>query len=330
MPVAFGIDARFFPDGTRARLMDAKAHALLGDSLEHIRQQASPVVPAVAGLSALTACVRAGEHFGPASFGRYYRLAGALLDDRLDEAGSIAGHLSQATPAAPGLDCVALDDLPDADVGLYHEMMDTDPHTSFAMLPPTADLAAGFRVRYNQAFGRLQAAMPTLADEISGLIRQLCMVAGDDQASCRFDGGSSYMLWGALFLNIASHETDVELIEVLAHESAHCLLFGHSLDEPLVLNDDAELFASPLRSDPRPMDGIYHATFVSARMHWAMSQLLEGASLSAVEREHAERERHRDAENFWAGHDVVGRDGILSATGHAVMDEARRYMVACS
>ena len=34
------------------------------------------------------------------------------------------------------------------------------------------------------------------------------------------------------------------------------------IDELFVLNPDWERFPSPLREDPRPMDGIYHATFV--------------------------------------------------------------------
>jgi HEXXH motif-containing protein len=45
--------------------------------------------------------------------------------------------------------------------------------------------------------------------------------------------------------------------EVLTHEAGHSLLFGLTVDEPLVLNLDDVLYPSPLREDPRPMDDIY-------------------------------------------------------------------------
>jgi hypothetical protein len=50
------------------------------------------------------------------------------------------------------------------------------------------------------------------------------------------------------------------MVQMLAHESSHNLLFGFSADESLVENSPEELFPSPLRMDPRPMDGICHAT----------------------------------------------------------------------
>ena len=71
----------------------------------------------------------------------------------------------------------------------------------------------------------------------------------------------------------------LSLLETLAHEAAHSLLFGIQISGPLVLNPDDARFASPLRVDLRPMDGVYHATFVSARMHFAMQELLASGLL---------------------------------------------------
>ena len=63
-----------------------------------------------------------------------------------------------------------------------------------------------------------------------------------------FDGGSSYQLWGALFLNVgAAARTRVDLIDALAHESAHSRLFSLCTEEALVRNPDDETHASPLR-----------------------------------------------------------------------------------
>src|SRR5690606_11375550 len=120
--------------------------------------------------------------------------------------------------------------------------------------------------RFASSHRLLSVAIPELAAEFDALVSQVIMVEGNPVAKYQFDGGSSYMLWGGLFLNATSHQNDVALIEVMAHESAHILLFGYASDEALVNNDDDTLYHSPLRVDPRPMDGIFHATYVSARM----------------------------------------------------------------
>ena len=73
----------------------------------------------------------------------------------------------------------------------------------------------------------------------------------------------------------AGRTTVLDTAQALAHESGHNLLFGFCASESLVENADEELFASPLRADPRPMDGVFHATYVVARMHQTLTRLLE-------------------------------------------------------
>ena len=65
-----------------------------------------------------------------------------------------------------------------------------------------------------------------------------------------------------------------QYIPRLIHEYSHNLLFGIARNEPLVFNDPEERDESPLRQDLRPMDGIYHALFVSAREALAMRAIL--------------------------------------------------------
>ncbi|MCA1480748.1 ATP-binding cassette domain-containing protein, partial [Bradyrhizobium sp. NBAIM08] len=53
------------------------------------------------------------------------------------------------------------------------------------------------------------------------------------------------------------------------------------------------------------MDGIFHASFVSARMHWAMSRLANSETLTPEQRERARAAAESDRRNFAAGHGVV-------------------------
>jgi HEXXH motif-containing protein len=191
---------------------------------------------------------------------------------------------------------------------------------------PSNKLAHQFSRRIVSGFKLIQLAMPELAEEFKVLVNDIVMVVGDAKSDYQFDGGSSYFLWGTLFLNARSHQTDIAMVEVLAHESAHMLLYACSIDEPLVLNPDEDLFPSPLRVDLRPMDGIYHATFVSARMYWAMQSLIESRILSSGDLIAAKKARDEDLKNFWAGYKVVSEHAELSASGKIIMRKAVDYM----
>jgi hypothetical protein len=74
------------------------------------------------------------------------------------------------------------------------------------------------------------------------------------------------------------------------------------------------------------MDGIYHATFVSARMYWAMQSLIESRILSSGDLIAAKKARDEDLKNFWAGYKVVSEHAELSASGKIIMRKAVDYM----
>ena len=204
--------------------------------------------------------------------------------------------------------------------------IDSEPHLNFLMGAPSHTLANQFSHRIVSGFKLMQLAVPELAEEFKALVNDIVMVVGDAKSDYQFDGGSSYFLWGTLFLNATSHQTDIAMVEVLAHESAHMLLYACAIDEPLVLNPDEDLFPSPLRVDLRPMDGIYHATFVSARMHWAMQSLVDSDMLSPDDLIAAKKARDEDLKNFWAGYEIVSKDAKLTVTGEKIMQTAFDYM----
>ena len=209
---------------------------------------------------------------------------------------------------------------------IYLRAMNTDSHLHFFMGAPSHTLAHQFSHRIVSGFKLMQLAVPELAKEFKALVNDVVIVVGDANSGYQFDGGSSYFLWGTLFLNATSHQTDIAMVEVLAHESAHMLLYACAIDEPLVLNPDEDLFPSPLRDDLRPMDGIYHATFVSARMHFAMQSLVASGILSSEDLFAAKQARDEDLKNFWDGFKVVSEHGELSSTGKKIMQTALDYM----
>ena len=322
------LHTHFYPDPERARQMNAGMQAGLGESLEHITDQCRDKLPFdEQQLSRIITDLENGKSYPPSTFAIYYELAVALFRDDYETAGERLRELTEEQPRQPELQIIALGD-PEilSHTPRYQRMMDSDPLAHFDFLPPPAELASAFRKQFANGLSLIERYIPELAEEVHELISQVLMAVGDPESGMEFDGGSSYSLWGALFLNATCHDNDIAMAEVIAHEAAHCLLYGMSIDESLVLNPDDELYPSPLRRDKRPMDGIYHATYVSARMHWAMSRLLETGELDEASREIARQALASDEQNFYSGYQTVEAHADLTATGRQAMAGAKEYM----
>jgi hypothetical protein len=318
----------FEPDAVRAMAIDHHMRQRLGTSLRYILGQAEgriPIVqPAIEGFLA-----RLAE--GPVSatiFGAYCDLVLAIEDDRLDLAEALLTEIS-AAPNRPA--CLHVHDLADPRIDpaadRYIRLIDTDPAIAFTVLPPPPETAAACRGRIAAAFSLLEAGDPALAAEIRALIGAIVIAVGpDDPTALVFDGASSFMLWGAIMLNAKGHRTVLEMALALAHESGHNLLFGLCADGPMVENDDDARYPSPLRADPRPMDGIVHATYVTARMHRAVARLLQAGVLDGAATTEAQSGLAAHRRAFAQGIKVIDRHARLTERGYAIMAGARAYM----
>lgn len=326
------IKFEFEPDVRRAEAIDLRMQRELGMSLAHVREHCLGVLPFDdPSLSTLITRLNDGKPVAPSVFAAYYELVVAIGED--DEATAVKklDEIASAAEVDDGIETVVLGDPRlGANNDRFIEMMSGDPRDDpdleIGFTTPEIHVAEAFRGRLTEGFSLLDQAIPGLAGEIRKIIRLIVIAGSDLTKKMQFDGGSHFQLWGALFLNANFHPDRVAVAEVLAHETAHSLLFGFCTDEALVENDDDELFSSPLRLDPRPMDGIYHATFVSARMHWAMKRLAESPLLTADEKERAIAAADADTKNFYSGHAVVEAHGRLTKTGARLMESAKAYM----
>lgn len=324
MPLHFG----FEPDAERARALDLRMRRELAASLRYVLAECGQ---APTGddqrLAAVLDGLEAGSLYPATTFARYYALVDSLLAG--DEA-TASGEIDALAGSRPLTSGQVLQPIEDPGrcqrSALYADRLLEDLPEGLSLQPPRPQAVAAFECRYGDAMAILRGASPALAGEIDALVHEVVPVAGGVEDRGTFEGGSHFQLWGALFLNADLHETPLALAEAIAHESAHSLLFAFCTEEPLVLNGDEERYPSPLRADPRPMDGIYHATFVSARMHWALGRLIEGGDLTAEQRAWAREAAAEDARNFVAGERVVARHGRLSRHGAALLDGARAYM----
>lgn len=321
-------DLAFEPSSERARRLDQHMRSRLARSLEYIAGQvAGPYGFDSDRLQRFLDCLRSGP-VAPQVFATYCDLVVAIESDRPDEALTLLEQLSAAENHTGGPQVLALGDPAQDEVAArYVRMTNSDPSYPFEFNPPPAQAQAQATQLIADALALLDRAYPELAGEIRALLREIVLAVGpDDSAANDFDGASAFMLWGAILLNARHRTTVLDMVQVLAHESAHNLLFGMSADEALVLNDDDSRYQSPLRADPRPMDGIVHAVYVTARMHHAVVALKQAGVLSPAEALIADAALVQHQQNFWSGMEAVDSHAQFTATGRAIMDAARAYM----
>jgi HEXXH motif-containing protein len=162
------------------------------------------------------------------------------------------------------------------------------------------------------------------------VVQEIVLARSGDAHRMDFGGVSSFAAWGAICINQAAHGHWVAYMKTIAHESAHLLLFAIARNEPLVLNDLAERHGSPLRDDARPLDGIFHAAFVSAREALALDACLtrheaqSASDASAVDL--LEQALEDSVFAFWDCCDQLESHARLSDLGEAILKDCQRFM----
>jgi len=304
----------------------------LGDSLRHIAQAVEGRIEfSPASLEAFLERLQRAP-VSPLVFGAYCDLVLAIDAADFEGAQSNLAEILAAGnhPGGPAVVALAAPQT-DAASGRYARLVDTDPSMPFRIYPPPPPVAAAAREQIAAAFALMDAGHPELGAEIRALLREIVLAVGsDDRRAVNFDGASAFMLWGGIVLNARSYPTTLEMVQALAHESGHNLLFGLCADGPLVENDDRELYPSPLRQDPRPMDGLVHATYVSARMHEAVARLRKSGALSRDQEGAADAAMASNRRAFADGMQVVERHGKLTALGARVMAGAAEHFRAAA
>lgn len=318
--------AGFEPSADRGLALDRRMRERLADSLDYVLGEVGePLTVDAAAARNLTARVRSAPQ-SPHVFGFYYDLVIALERDELDLARNLTDELLAERPAGETR-IASIDDRPTEEEERYRRMFLADLDVQV----PSNELMSAYEQRLTDAFALLDAGFPEMAAEIRALLREIVVAAGpEDPKALTFDGASCYMLWGAIMLNARGQKNVLDAAQALAHESGHNLLFGFSANGPLVENADDELFSSPLRKDPRPMDGVFHATYVVARMHQTLSRLLASGVLDAEQEAFARNDLAAHRRNFEVGDQVVREGGKLTQIGREAIEAARDYMASAA
>lgn len=258
-------------------------------SLEYIFSVCEPHLRIDGGqVARLISRIRSGSRETPFLYSLHFRVIEAIQRECMPD---VERHLEQLLNLDQAADRYVLaglasDDLPwDADITTAY-FADGDD-TFFRYAPPDPDKAALVQSKLSAALDMIGRFAPGLAAEMRELITTVIIARGialnDSSTGQVFESSTALRAFGGVLLNADYAGSVVAAATTLIHEEAHTLLFALSPNEGVVLNPDSERYSSPLREDPRPLEGIFHQTFVLARMIYGMDLLRSSAGASPTE-----------------------------------------------
>lgn len=264
-------------------------------------------------------------------YSTYYDLA--LACRRLLSEGNLAAQASGAcaSPNGPRFTTLSADFYTAEQIRAIVRWLDTEPENSLDLGQISKEQLSKAQSDISRALRVLELGCPPAHGEFTAITRELILAQPAGGQRLDFRGVSSFALWGALALNPLAHPNWFDYLPSLVHESAHSILFAIARKGPLVLNDPSERFYSPLRQSARPMDGIFHAAFVSAREAWVLGQCVNSEALRSaglVPRgvfEHWGQLRKQSLEAFRDCLEVIRGHGRLTALGAAILADAENH-----
>lgn len=126
----------------------------------------------------------------------------------------------------------------------------------------------------------------------------------------RYVGSSDICYQGIALLNPDQTWTDVTFADHILHESAHTILHAYNEMNPIMYNPFEVNALSPIRPDPRPLYGTFHATYVFMKL----TQFFTLVS-KKDESEEVMFRLNRHLKGFYDGMEVIAEYAELTPAG---------------
>lgn len=161
--------------------------------------------------------------------------------------------------------------------------------------------------------------MPELRAEIDLYLHQIIPVGYDAEAHLSASYQESI---GTVYMTL--HPQRMTMVEATIHEFQHNKLHAELELDPLLHNAFHPLYSSPVRPDPRPLQGVLlavHAFFPVARLY----QLMHAAGHEDTDRPDFERRYAQIVRGNHEGASVLLEHAQPTAIGQGLIDELRRW-----
>jgi len=203
---------------------------------------------------------------------------------------------------------------------LYKDIFLQDDKYKMSFNNPSKKNERQAKEKISTALLLIKQADKNLYNEIIKLVTEIILF--ENNTTNVASSGTSFNCYGTIFIACNIIDSIPFYIEAIVHEAAHLYLFLIVLEDSIVLNPESERYPAPLRKDMRPMMGIYHATFVIARILYAFNSLLKTLPLSHEIYEELKQRRDGHTINFQRGINVISQYGRLTNQGKGILFDA--------
>jgi hypothetical protein len=181
------------------------------------------------------------------------------------------------------------------------------------VLPILGMSLAGFERDIESALDDIRRVDPPLFEEYEQLVSRIKLFQGRV-----LRGETNTNVYGAVFFRLppVEYHQPCYWVEHLVHEISHLKLELLRVHDPIVLNDAKCRFQAPFRRDPRPMLGVFHATFVVGRMLRVVTRLAKEPAAAPI---YAERIPHLESK-FRVGLRVIEENAELTPLGRKIFE----------
>lgn len=138
-------------------------------------------------------------------------------------------------------------------------------------------------------------------------------------------GMTDVRVFGTIYLCVPDKNIPEQIYfcEHIIHETSHLHLHTLFAIDPIVLNNPDERYTAPIRPDPRPMYGVFHATFVLSRMVRLFMLLSETSQIF-------EEYFHLFLKRFLNGYNTVKQFGTLTQLGNKIVESYADLIDICA
>ena len=321
----------FVASSTEAARLDRAMREDLADSLQRLGALAASVLPADVDMSSALGQMR-DHRAAPGLFARYYDLVFALQRHDHASAADLWREIAGLATEPERLNILPCErgHLGD-DSERFSRLLALGDGGGSMFAPPPEAAHRFYESNARDALSLLARVDAEWSGEVDALVSLVVTALPAEGAPRRFANMSSFMTWGAIFTNVGLDRSRLQVLASLVHEASHLALFGLSRREALVDNPASEKRLSPLRHDPRPVDGVFHATWISARLARLYQMLAcAGAELTAEEMATVRRQVAGFRRRFQEGHEVIASYAALTPLGRRLIEEAADHVLAAA
>ncbi len=129
--------------------------------------------------------------------------------------------------------------------------------------------------------------------------------------------GSSFKTFGFSYYKKEFFEISaIDVLDRVIHELGHHYLYALSSSDCIILNDSAQKYKNPFRTDLRPMSGVYHGTLVLCRILMMLAELKTNCSeLTNFEKTRIAFLYEKYLAMFLLGKQVIEEHGVFTKNG---------------